>query len=369
MERHVLDLVTGMKENGFRVFVWCPAGAVADRYANVGAEVVRINIKSDIDLGYIAALIKYIRYTEIDVVHAHEPKAVLNALIASFLAGVKARVTHVHTPISEWKINGFKRVVTSFVYTFLVNLLSSVEIALTESRRVVKRRGGINDRKLVVIPNGIDLKEFDALEASRKRFGDEVKEKFGIAKNKFVFGMVGRMSVEKGHAISVKAFLEFLKNATVSRDDVHLLMAGGGPLEDEAKSFVRLNGMGGLVTVTGVFFSDDEKIRFYAAFDVMVLPSLAEGFGIVLLEAMAAGVPVLCSDLDVFREVGDGAVLFFEAGNYISLSEKMYSLYSKQNNLQTLSEAARERVKKLYSMEHFINEYTSLYMSLTEGRR
>src|SRR3972149_7696053 len=98
--------------------------------------------------------------------------------------------------------------------------------------------------------------------------------------------------------------------------------------------------------------------------DIVAVPSRAEGFGIVLLEAMVSGLPCICSDLEVLQEVGGSTCLYFDTDNYIDLADKMFFFYEKKNELKRLGEAAQNRVKELFSVENFANKYLNLYSEL-----
>ncbi len=104
MEQHVLDLVNGMVGAGHKVFVWCPEGKPAENYRKAGAEVYARGIHSDLDFKYIHELEMFLKNMEVDVVHAHELKAAVNALLAVRKAKTSVIVTHTHTPISEWRL-------------------------------------------------------------------------------------------------------------------------------------------------------------------------------------------------------------------------------------------------------------------------
>ncbi len=114
MEQHVLDLVKGMVSNGNKVVVACKKGEIANWYADAGATVYKREIRFDIDLFYISFLINILKKENIDIVHAHELKAVANSLIAGLFAGTKVKVTHTHTPISEWQVSGFVDTLVKF---------------------------------------------------------------------------------------------------------------------------------------------------------------------------------------------------------------------------------------------------------------
>jgi len=364
MEVHVLDLVKGMKQGGNEVYVWCKSGAISEWYKDAGAYVVNMDIKSDIDLGYIFSLARFVRQYKIQILHAHELKAVANTLLAGFLSGVKVCVTHTHTPISEWKINSLKRNLNLFGYRLIVNFLSSAEISLTESRKNIKIAEGISKKKLYVIGNGIDIEKFSAqLNISNNKKKEFLKRVFNT-EEAFLFGFVARMTEEKGHRILVEAFSKLFSRHSIN-EDIFLVLAGGGKLEDAIREHVETLGLSNKVFVTGVF-DEKDKYYYYSILDAFVFPTLAEGFGIVLIEAMASSLPIISSDLGVLQEVGDGTVLFFETGSSDDLAEKMYDLYIRRDKLENLGLSAKERVKDLYSMEKFVSNYENLYAGLLD---
>ncbi len=159
MEVHVLDLVKGMVKKGHEVFVWCPEGEMSDLYKESGAQVTNEIIKRDIDGGYIKKLTSFVNENKIEIVHAHELKAVINSLLACNKTDAKL-VTHTHTPISEWQINPLKRFLNTKLNSFMVNKYSDVEIALTDSKKRVKIKEGLKEDRLFVIPNGLDATKF-----------------------------------------------------------------------------------------------------------------------------------------------------------------------------------------------------------------
>ena len=368
MEQHVLDLIKGMLGVGNEVFVWCPTGKPADIYEEAGAQVFRKSISSDFDRAYIEELTAFLNEKEIDVVHAHELKAVANALTAARAAHTPVKITHVHTPISEWKINPTKRKVDALFYSFIVNRFSDAEIALTPSKKNVKVKEGINKDKIVVIPNGLDTAKLTISPITKAGYGEEIRKKYGINMNAFVFGNVGRISREKGHDVLLDAYKKFLGTDMYHAKDFVLFIAGGGELESEIRQLAVTKGVADKVIFTGEF-EDEDKVKFYSAFDFFVFPTLAEGFGLVLIEAMYSGLPVICSDLEVLKEVAADTVTYFRAGDSSDLSEKMIEAYEKYvNNEQGPHLQGNKRVSEMFSIESFTNSYVSLYERLMKKK-
>ncbi len=365
MERHVLDLVTGMVSRGHQVFVWCNEGPITKWYTQAGAEVTVASCV-DLDPRYIFALYKFLKLHKVDVIHGHELKVYANAQLAATLAGTKAKVFHIHTPFSEWPISDFRKKLYSFFYPRTLRRFNAVEIALTDSRKRVKMQTGIDEARLVVIPNAVDLERFTFSTQTRADYKKEIQKKYKLPA-KFTFGLISRMTEEKGHKVLLEAFYRFLDYKEVERENVHLLLAGGGELEKLIKAQIAELGLTKHVTLTGRF-DDSELVKLYVALDAFVFPSFAEGFGIVLIEAMASGLPIISSNLEVLEEVGGSTMFaYFDVGNAQNLAEKMHNLYSKKDVLSTVGESARQRVQALYTLDKFTDAYESLYTKLLEA--
>ena len=147
-----------------------------------------------------------------------------------------------------------------------------------------------------VIPNGVDLARFaDARPIERWRDGT----------HNILF--VGRFEERKGLLHLLKAY----RTLRQTRRDCRLLVIGGGPQEREVRRYLATRRLGGVELLGRV--SDEEKARYFATADVYVAPNTGqESFGIVLLEAMAAGAPIVCSDIHGFKGVvrrGEQALL------------------------------------------------------------
>ena len=138
-----------------------------------------------------------------------------------------------------------------------------------------------------VIPNGVDLRRFQGVEP----FG---RYRDGVHNILFV----GRFEERKGVMQLLKAYRVLRKRGVNAR----LLVIGGGPGEREVRRYLATRRLGGVELLGRV--SDEDKARYFATADVYVSPATGrESFGIVLLEAMAAGCPVVCSDIHGYRSV------------------------------------------------------------------
>ena len=364
VEQYILDLVKGLGSGDNKVFTWCAQGPIVRWYKDAGATVSVKKINFDIDPFYIIDLVTFLKTNKIDVVHANELKVGINAMIATKLAKTKCCVTHVHTPISQWKTTGsFRNLFTkveNFVYSVFVNLLSDTEIALTQTIKQVKFSEGIRKEKLIVIPNGLDHSKFEFSQDVKNRYRAEILNRYKIPIDSVVIGNIGRMTQEKGHQILLEAFSKLKASKNIG-SNVKLLLAGGGQLEEKYRNFVKENRLEKEIFITGVFENED-NIKMYASLDIFIFPSEAEGFGIVLLEGMLSGVPVISSDLEVLKEVGCNEVVYFITGDSDSLADAILRILSLNRGRR--SEVAKKlgtHVRNNYGMEKFVESYKKLY--------
>ena len=147
---------------------------------------------------------------------------------------------------------------------------------------------GVPGDRVVVIPNGVDASRFDALRAMDLT---EFRAQYARPDEKIIFH-VARLVYEKGADLLVEAAPRVLNRVPEAK----FVIAGRGPLLDTLRRRVHEMSLGDKILLSG-FVSDDDRDRLYVAADVCVFPSRYEPFGIVALESMAAGTPVVVSDV------------------------------------------------------------------------
>lgn len=363
VEQHVLNLVEGMNQKGYEVYVWCLSGPLVADFERYGAKVFVHKLPFEICPSYIVKLVLFLKKNKIDIVHAHKLKSSANALIAAKLAGTKLKISHIHTPISEWNIVKHKKLINLFFYPKIINAFSDYEIALTKSRKRVKMQEGVKEKKLKIIKhaNAVKFDDFFVSDENKPIFRTEILKRHNLSSNLTVWGCIGRVSEEKGHFILAQGFARFLKMLDKKEREKHfLLIIGGGPLQNKLQETLHNLNIEENSLITGKFLDTDKK-KYYATLDYFVHPSLAEGFGIVLIEAMAARVPLIASDLEVFDEVGSTHINYFKKGNSQDLAEMMLKLYYDNNLAQQLANQAYSHAKNNYSFNKFIDEYDRFY--------
>jgi glycosyltransferase involved in cell wall biosynthesis len=140
------------------------------------------------------------------------------------------------------------------------------------------------DHRWTVLPYGFDFSRFANLPSK-----EHLRATLGILPGKLLLGQVGRLVEVKNHSLSI----DILSSLVARGINAHLLLVGGGPLEGTIRDKLNQLGLTERVTLAG---DQADVLPFLGAMDCMLFPSFYEGFGIVVLEAQAAGVPVIASD-------------------------------------------------------------------------
>ena len=245
-----------------------------------------------------------------DIIHAHHPFLLGDtALRVAAGRGVPLIFTH-HTLYEEYthyvssESDALKRFVVD-LSTGYANLCDHV-IAPSQSVAAMLQQRGVTS-PITVVPTGVDVDRFG------KRSGKKFRQSQGIPENAFVVGHIGRLAPEKNLMFLTEAVAEFLK----ARPEAWFLVAGSGPLEEAMKAHFGEAGVLDRVRFPGILKGND-LVNAYGAMDVFAFASQSETQGIVLVEAMAAGAPVVAVDANGVREVvADGV-----NGRKLSIQDK-----------------------------------------------
>ena len=348
----IVDLCTHMNRERVDVQVACVAdgGPHAETLCSAGVpvHVIRCMFKAGPIKGLrpfaIRRLARLLKRENIDLVHSHLFLGNTIGRIAARLAGVRRLIA------SEHNTYHWKNFLHSAIDRFLAKRTQTI-VAVTQAvADFTAKQEGIPSDKFVVIRNGVNVERFAGVSHSA------ACEALGIPYNRKVLGSVGRLVPQKGYG----NLLPLLPDLIAKHDDLIFVLVGGGPEEKNLRTQIRELNIEERVMLVG---PRDDVWTVLPAFDAFVLPSRYEGLGIVLLEAMAAGVPVVANQLDTVQEVVtdgvDGRLApLAESARFRDILEQV--LYNGDQSAR-FAAAAKDKVQRLFSIQAVTHQYEDLY--------
>ena len=255
------------------VSCYAPGGSVYDKIIeDERLPVVYLNKKGSLDVSFVKQLKEEIQKFNPDVIHTH--MSVLKYVIMSGFSGKPI----FHTIHSEVLTDA--GIYDRYINRFLFRKYKVTPIALHEGlKEEIDRYYKCNNT--IVVSNGIDIDKF--------RNGVSIRHELGIAPETFVLCHVGSFSYPKNHIFLTKLF----KKVLACKPDSCLILVGKGTLEADIRKLVLDEGLEGKVLFLG---NRSDIYNVLKSSDVFVFPSLYEGFGIAVIEAEAAEVPIIVSD-------------------------------------------------------------------------
>ncbi|HEX9428599.1 MAG TPA: glycosyltransferase family 4 protein, partial [Candidatus Polarisedimenticolia bacterium] len=298
---------------GHRVVVASgPAVAVTPLFQAAGKEpglrfaliaTLRREVNPLDDLRSLRALLRLLRATRFDIIHTHTSKAGALGRIAAALAG--RRTALLHQPHGHLFYGYYGRFGTAALLLAERLLAPLSRIIVTLSWRGAEEhlsRGVGRPDQFRVIRSGIDLRPLRLARTARPG----CRARLGLAPEEIVVGCLARLEPIKG----VDELLEGFLIAARNRPRLRLFLGGDGPMRDRLTERAAASGLGDRVTVTSRWVVPEEVLP---AFDCFVLASRNEGMGRALVEAMAAGLPVIASAVggvpEVLEEGRDGLLI------------------------------------------------------------
>jgi glycosyltransferase involved in cell wall biosynthesis len=305
-------------------------------------------------LSGIFRLARFLRGHRVDILHTHlfEPSVI--GLLAGVLAGTRTRVmtrhySDYHTRIRKrWHVR----------LDQLCTRLSHAVIAVSQhtADHLVSEEGAAQEKVCVVL-NGID---FGRVEVSGPDARERLRREFAPDGGHLLL-IVARLHPEKGHHYLFEALPEARRRANAP---VRLLVAGAGPFEEAYKSEVRALGCEDIVSFLG-FRKDSADLM--AAADLLILPSVAEAFGLVLAEALYIGTPVVATRVGGIPEIVDDGVdgVLVSPGDSKALADAITDLLGDSDERGRLAGRGREKIAMRFRFEEMVRSYEAVYTQLS----
>ena len=323
-EKHEVNLlVQGDMESGF-----------GRKVREAGVKVMTTGCRSLYNPWIILRIAQWAK--KYDIVHVHLFPMVYWASLASFLTPMKLVYTEHSTSNrrrGKWYLRKIEQIVYSR-YQRIISISQQTQDALMSWLKVPK-----NDSRFIIINNGVNLSEFSSVNHEK------------VYPHTLI--MVSRFVASKDQMTIIRA-LNYLPG------DVHVIFVGDGENMSSCRNYADSYGLSERVHFVG---SQTDVASWIAKADIGVQSSNWEGFGLTAVEMMAAGLPVVASDVDGLLQVVKGAGILFEKGNEKDFANQVNHLLNDKHFYEEVSKRCKERASH-YDIIDTGKKYTMVYQSL-----
>ena len=359
-EMQTLSLVRVLLSAGYQVTVCCYYDydpAMVSEIETTGAHVVLMGLRRSDGIWHLHKNLKSVfKKLKTEIVHVQYIAPGLIPIITAKLANVPTIFATVHQPGRTYGLKEkiLLRLAACLCTAFFCVSMSAEESWFGNSNEWDPRNAG-KARKHYTIYNTVDVSRIvqtvNSVDCSRLR------RSLGLD-NGPVVGVVGRLRKEKGHSVLLKAMVDVFR----AYPNANLLVVGDGPDRDKLEKQAQNMGIAKQVRWLGRKRAG-EVFRLYAIMDVLAIPSLFEGFGLSAAEAMAAGIPVVASNIDGLREVIEEGVSGYlvPLGDSHGLTSAILKLLENPRQATAMGARGRDRVRARFSLARFADATITAY--------
>lgn len=354
-----VQMARKFREQGHRVSFLVKKGSPTElALKDSGVSILNILPHGYVDPWNIRKIGKLLKKSDIDVVHAHFSRD-LWVLVPALYMNKDHR-----TPLLLTKHIGTMKPKTDLMHRWIYNRVDVIiGISRTIQQNIIKTHPVVPDRVKCVY-NGVDLDAFHFRKSDRKN----VRASLKIPEDAVVVGIAGRLTWWKGY----REFLEMAKKVLSIRPGIWFLAVGGGTIGEEkeageimdlAKSF----NLGNHLIFTGF---QKNLNSFLSAMDIFVYPAYAEAFGLVLIEAMAIGLPVVSTNCDAVPEivVDKRTGRLIPCMNSAAVTEAVMEMLEDRDKIRRFGKAGRARVRDMFDFQKMISKTVTVYTDCIDRR-
>jgi glycosyltransferase involved in cell wall biosynthesis len=361
-ERWMLDAAAGLKRRGHRVLlVSRPGSVIRSKAKAAGIDCATVEMRGDLDPAAVYALTKLIRSFRPDVVCPNLDREIRLCGIAILLAGrkwkrrtirKKAATKLIPRRGSEFPLKNnfhYRFFYTNFVHSVIANSQATKKTMLSRTPWFMKE-------KVAVVYNGIDASDYYQPGDRSQRVRGIVREELEISPDAPLVTLIGELNERKGQMHVIEAADSILKHYPATR----FLFVGDGDARQMIERVLEEKNFQETILLTG-FREDIPEIL--AASDILILPSRVEGFGYVLGEAMASGLPVVASEVSSIPEIViDGETgLLHEVADSSQIANCLSRLIGDPSLGERMGTAGRMRVEKIFSLNGMLDHIEKIF--------
>ena len=364
--RHLLDLANGISMEGHEVHIaFSPVRAdpsflqTLSRLRGVRRFPIDMQtVPGTDDLRALRRLKRYIKHMgPFDIIHGHSSKGGALARMAANYSGAKA----VYTPHALYTMNPELSTIKRSIYGTIEKLLAKIStdsiILVSEEEHDHALQQGLPKEKMKVIVNGVEPRKQEELAPARA----QIRRRLGFDNDTPVLGFVGRLDDQK----APQRFIELAARLRPLHPEARFVMLGSGPKEELIGRIIKEYAL----TQTVKLFSNESGEAFMPAFDIFLMTSRYEAMPYVLIEALAAGLPIISTDVggaQTVIEEGVNGHIVAESDDISPMLDRVCLLLDNRERLTAFAQASMKK-SAMFQTDSMVQE-TLEYYAAAAGR-
>lgn len=349
------NLLNGLDKERFEPVVLSitPIGEIGEKIREDGFRVLELGVKNKWNFLPILKLVKIIRQEKPTILHCH----LFHAIFLGRIIGKFCRVPIIISTIHNEYFGGVLREKLLRYTDRFCNLSTNVSQKAAE---IIIQKKIVPANKIEVVYNGINLKDF---EIKRNEVCQRIHKELDIKENQPLLVSVGRLTKQKGYVYLFNA----IKKVKIKYPNLVLIILGEGKDRGKLEREIKERKLKENIFLLG---NKNNVPEYLATADVFVLASLWEGFGLVVAEAMASGLPVIATKVGGIPEIiiDNKNGFLVEAQNSNALTEKIdYVLSLPMDERKKIGRRARQTIEQKFSLENMVHNYEILYQRLLKS--
>lgn len=351
LERVVVDLCVGLRRAGHQVDIVClfHEGLLGEEARSQGIPVRALGKGRGLDLGALGVLRRHVVDRETQVIHSHNAMAGYYVAATALGGGRRVRINTRHGMGDSAHVSRKER-----LYRLSLGAYDAVTLVCAAAKEAFVAAGLVPASMATVVKNGIALEKFADCGPSARRIA---RDALGLRDEDLVIGTVGRLNWAKDHSLLLDAFDRMRHRIG---DSTRLVIIGEGAMRAALEGEIRERGLQGLVRLAG---DRADVSRLLPAMDVFACSSRTEGYSVAMLEAAAAGLPIVATRVGGNAEiVQDGATgTLTAAGDAEGFASALARLLADPTVRETFGSAARRWARQTAGVDAMVERYVALY--------
>lgn len=351
-------------KNEFKFDLLCSEQYEEEREAfkTLGYDISAIDMAREIsplsDMKAIFQIANYIKKTKPDIIHLHSSKAGALGRIASIFFH-RPIVYNPHGWAFDMNISKKKKNLYVLIERVLGKFTNKIVNISDYEKDCALKHNITAKEKIEVIYNGIEIEKY--CEKGNKR---ELMREFGIPEDAFVIGMVGRISEQK----SPETFVEIANKLKSKIENCYFILVGDGELRSKVEKKIYEYSLEDKFLITGW---TNEVVKYISTFDISLLTSRWEGFGLVLAEYMASRKPIVASEVGGIPNVIDNGYngILVNSGDVQGFCDAILKIKKNEKLKKDLIDNGYDAVNKKFNIRRVVREHENLYLDIKNTSR